>query len=147
MRLIFGGMARDVRLERKATAVSPLVALGVRANGQKVRLVVKAMGGVGSDVCRGVLDSLSGCGLCRPDLPDRCPLTDASYRDHIRGEKPPPAAAGIRPYRCTVNMYLICMCWLPGVGTSKRGRHGQIVGRGAEKTATIDPMFRFIRGI
>jgi hypothetical protein len=46
-----------------------------------------------------------------------------------------------RPYSCTINMYLICMCWLRRVGTVK------IEDRGAEKPATIDPKFGFIRGI
>jgi hypothetical protein len=53
----------------------------------------------------------------------------------------------IRPYRCTINMYLICMCWLRRSAPPKRAVTGRIEDRGAEKTATIDPKFGFIRGI
>jgi len=44
-----------------------------------------------------------------------------------------------------INMYLICMCWLRRVGIAKTGVDRE--DRGAEKTATIDPTFGFIRGI
>jgi len=59
------------------------------------------------------------CG--RPDLPDRCPQPMTCQRPHSQC-KTPPAAAGIRPHRCTINMYLICMCWLRRVGIAKTGR-------------------------
>jgi putative transposase len=44
-RLIFDGTVVRVRLDKKATSMSVLVALGVRADGQKVLLAVKNMGG------------------------------------------------------------------------------------------------------
>src|SRR5271166_1456790 len=45
VRLILDGTVVRVRLDRKATAVSLLVVLGVRADGQKVLLAIKQMGG------------------------------------------------------------------------------------------------------
>jgi len=47
VRLILDGTVVRVRLDRKATNISRLVALGVRRDGQKVLLAVKNMGGVG----------------------------------------------------------------------------------------------------
>ncbi len=44
-RLILDGTVVDVRLDRKATAISLLVVIGVRTDGQKVLLAVKSMGG------------------------------------------------------------------------------------------------------
>jgi putative transposase len=44
-RLILDGTVVRVRLDKKATSISLLVALGVRADGQKVLLAVKNMGG------------------------------------------------------------------------------------------------------
>ena len=44
VRLILDGTAVRVRLDRKATAISLLVVIGVRADGQKVLLSVKSMG-------------------------------------------------------------------------------------------------------
>ena len=45
VRLILDGTVVRVRLDKKATSISPLVALGVRADGQKVLLAIKNMGG------------------------------------------------------------------------------------------------------
>jgi phosphomannomutase len=45
VRLILDGTVVRVRLDKKATSISLLVALGVRADGQKVLLAVKNMGG------------------------------------------------------------------------------------------------------
>jgi putative transposase len=47
-----------VRLDRKTTAISLLVAVGVRTDGQKVLLAVKAMGGESAEAWRAVLDDL-----------------------------------------------------------------------------------------
>jgi putative transposase len=68
VRLILDGTVVDVRLDRKATAISLLVVIGVRADGQKVLLAVKAMGGESSEAWRSVLDDLIGRGLRRPEL-------------------------------------------------------------------------------
>jgi putative transposase len=45
IRLILDGTVVRVRLDKKATAISLLVALGVRRDGQKVLLAIKNMGG------------------------------------------------------------------------------------------------------
>src|SRR5690348_4950318 len=66
VRLILDGTAVRVRLDRKATSVSPLVALGVRRDGQKALLAVKNMGGEGEAARRAVLDDLIARGLQTP---------------------------------------------------------------------------------
>jgi transposase-like protein len=68
VRLILDGTVVDVRLDRKATAISLLVVIGVRADGQKVLLAVKSMGGESSEAWRSVVDDLIGRGLRRPEL-------------------------------------------------------------------------------
>jgi putative transposase len=68
VRLILDGTVVRVRLDRKATAISLLVVIGVRADGQKVLLAVKAMGGESSEAWRAVLDDLIGRGLRRPEF-------------------------------------------------------------------------------
>jgi transposase-like protein len=68
VRLILDGTVVDVRLDRKATAISLLVVIGVRTDGQKVLLAVKSMGGESSEAWRGVLDDLISRGLRRPEL-------------------------------------------------------------------------------
>ena len=49
VRLILDATVVDVRLDRKATAISLLVVIGVRTDGQKVLLAVKSMGGESSE--------------------------------------------------------------------------------------------------
>ena len=66
VRLILDGTAVRVRLDRKATGISLLVALGVRRDGQKVLLAVKNMGGEGEAAWRAVLDDLVARGLRPP---------------------------------------------------------------------------------
>jgi putative transposase len=68
VRLILDGTVVRVRLDRKATAISLLVVIGVRADGQKVLLAVKAMGGESTDAWRAVLDDLVSRGLRRPEF-------------------------------------------------------------------------------
>jgi transposase-like protein len=57
-----------VRLDRKATSFSLLVVIGVRADGQKVLLAIKSMGGESTEAWRTVLDDLIERGLRRPEL-------------------------------------------------------------------------------
>ena len=84
--------------KHKASAISPLVVLGV-GNGQKAPLAVRAMGREDSDAPRSVLEDLIGHGLSRPDLPDSLPANPTMpVSEHIRGATP--ATVGIRPYRC-----------------------------------------------
>ena len=68
VRLILDGTVVRVRLDRKATSISLLVVLGVRADGQKILLAVKNMGGESEAAWRGVLDDLVRRGLRTPEL-------------------------------------------------------------------------------
>jgi putative transposase len=68
LRLILDGTVVRVRLDRKATSISLLVVLGVRADGQKVLLAVKNMGGESEAAWRALLDDLVARGLRTPEL-------------------------------------------------------------------------------
>jgi transposase-like protein len=68
VRLILDGTVVRVRLDRKATAISLLVAIGVRADGQKVLLAIKSMGSESTEAWRMVLDDLIRRGLRPPEL-------------------------------------------------------------------------------
>jgi transposase-like protein len=68
VRLILDGAMVKARIDRKATSVSLLVALGVRADGQKVLLAVKNMGGESEAAWRTLLDDLIKRGMATPDL-------------------------------------------------------------------------------
>jgi transposase-like protein len=67
-RLILDGTVVRVRLDRKATSISLLVALGVRQDGQKILLAVKNMGGESEAAWRTLLDDLVKRGLKTPEL-------------------------------------------------------------------------------
>ena len=68
VRLILDGTVVKVRLDRRATNISLLVVLGVRRDGQKVLLAVKAMGGESEPAWRAVLDDLIARGLRTPEF-------------------------------------------------------------------------------
>ena len=68
VRLILDGTVVKVRLDRKATAISLLIGLGVRRDGQKVVLAIKNMGGETEAAWRAVLDDLLARGLAKPEL-------------------------------------------------------------------------------
>jgi transposase-like protein len=68
VRLILDGTVVRVRLDRQATAISLLVVIGVRADGQKVLLAVRSMGGESAEAWRAVLDDLIKRGLRRPEF-------------------------------------------------------------------------------
>ena len=68
VRLILDGTVVRVRLDRKATSISLLVVIGVRADGQKVLLALKSMGGESTEAWRAVLDDLIKRGLRRPEF-------------------------------------------------------------------------------
>jgi putative transposase len=68
VRLILDGTVVRVRLDRTATNISLLVVLGVRSDGQKVLLSVRAMGGESEAAWRGVLDDLIARGLQPPQF-------------------------------------------------------------------------------
>jgi transposase-like protein len=58
---------RGVLLEQ-ATAISLLIVLGIRRDGQKVVLAIKNMGGESEAAWRAVLDDLLARGLTKPEL-------------------------------------------------------------------------------
>jgi len=68
VRLILDGTVVRVRLDKKATSISLLVALGVRRDGQKVLLAIKNMGGESEAAWRALLDNLVARGLPTPEL-------------------------------------------------------------------------------
>jgi putative transposase len=68
IRLILDGTAVRVRLDKKSTSISLLVALGVRQDGQKVLLAIKNMGGESEAAWRVLLDDLVNRGLKTPEL-------------------------------------------------------------------------------
>ena len=68
VRLILDGTVVRVRLDRKATSLSILVALGIRADGQKVLLGLKSMSGESEAAWRELLDDLCARGLSTPEL-------------------------------------------------------------------------------
>ena len=68
VRLILDGTVVRVRLDRKATSISLLVVIGVRADGQKLLLAAKGMGGESAEAWRVVLDDLIKRGLRRPQF-------------------------------------------------------------------------------
>jgi putative transposase len=80
VRLILDGTVVRVRLDKKATSISLLVALGVREDGQKVLLAVKNMGGESEAAWRVLLDDLVKRGLKTPELVivDGAPGLDAA---------------------------------------------------------------------
>jgi transposase-like protein len=98
VRLILDGTVVRVRLDRKATSMSLLVVMGVRADGQKVLLAIKSMGGESSEAWRTVLDDLIKRGLRRPEflLVDGAPGLDKAI-----------AAVweGVPVQRCTVHKH------------------------------------------
>jgi putative transposase len=98
VRLILDGTVVRVRLDRKATSISLLVVLGVRADGQKVLLAIKSMGGESAEAWRTVLGDLIKRGLRRPEflIVDGAPGLDkaiASVWD------------GVPMQRCTVHKH------------------------------------------
>lgn len=98
VRLILDGTVVRVRLDRKATSISLLVVLGVRADGQKVLLAIRSMGGESAEAWRTVLGDLIKRGLRRPEflIVDGAPGLDkaiASVWD------------GVPVQRCTVHKH------------------------------------------
>ncbi len=62
------GTVVRVRLDRRATSIALLVALGVRADGRKVLLAIRSMGGESEAAWRALLDDLVKRGLKQPEL-------------------------------------------------------------------------------
>ena len=68
VRLILDGTVIKTRLDRKATNISVLAAIGVRRDGQKILLSIKNMGGESTAAWRQFLDDLEARGLQRPEF-------------------------------------------------------------------------------
>lgn len=68
VRLILDGTVIRTRLDRKATNISVLAAIGVRRDGQKVLLSIRNMGGESTAAWRQLLDDLDARGLKRPEF-------------------------------------------------------------------------------
>ena len=68
VRLILDGTVIRTRLDKKATNISVLAAIGVRRDGQKVLLSIRHMGGESTAAWRQFLDDLDARGLKRPDF-------------------------------------------------------------------------------
>ena len=68
LRLILDGTVVRARVDRKATAISLLIVLGIRRDGQKVLLAIRSMGGESEAAWRTVLDDLVARGLKKPAL-------------------------------------------------------------------------------
>jgi transposase-like protein len=68
VRLVLDGTVVRVRLDRKATAISLPVVLGIRRDGQKVLLAARNMGGESEAAWRAVLDDLVARGLRTPEF-------------------------------------------------------------------------------
>ena len=61
VRRILDGTVVRVRLDRRATSISLLLALGVRADGPKVLLAIRSVGGESEAAWRALLDDLIKC--------------------------------------------------------------------------------------
>ena len=68
VRLILDGTVVHVRLDGHSTVLSILVAMGVRPDGQKMLLVLKALAGESEAAWRDLLQDLESLGLSRPEL-------------------------------------------------------------------------------
>jgi transposase-like protein len=68
VRLILDGTVVKTRLDRKATAISVLAAIGVRRDGQKILLSIRNMGGESQAAWRAFLDDLDARGLKAPEF-------------------------------------------------------------------------------
>ncbi|PWL19995.1 MAG: IS256 family transposase, partial [Altererythrobacter sp. XM-24bin4] len=68
VRLILDGTVIKTRIDKKATNISVLAAIGVRRDGQKVLLSIKNMGGESTAAWRQFLDDLDARGMKRPEF-------------------------------------------------------------------------------
>jgi len=68
IRLILDGTVIKTRIDKKATNISVLAAIGVRRDGQKVLLSIRNMGGESTAAWRQFLDDLDARGLRKPEF-------------------------------------------------------------------------------
>ena len=82
VRLILDGTVIKTRLDRKATNISVLAAIGVRRDGQKILLSIRHMGGESTSAWRQFLDDLDARGLETARLRHRRRRAGARGRAH-----------------------------------------------------------------
>ena len=68
VRLILDGTVVRAKIDRKATAISLLVAIGVRRDGQKVLLALRNMGGESTAAWTALLEDMTRRGLKAPEF-------------------------------------------------------------------------------
>jgi putative transposase len=68
VRLILDGTVVKTRIDRKASAISVLAAIGVRRDGQKILLSIRTMGGESKAAWRAFLDDLDARSLKAPEF-------------------------------------------------------------------------------
>jgi Transposase, Mutator family len=110
VRLILDGTVVRVRLDRKATAISLLVVIGVHADGQKLLLAVKAWaeraprpGGRCSTISSGVAcdGPRSSSSMARPALKPRSPRCGTACRSNAARSTSTATSWHMRPSGCT----------------------------------------------
>ncbi len=108
VRLILDGTVVKTRVDRKATNISVLAAIGVRRDGQKVLLSIANMGGESTAAWRQFLDDLDVRGLKRPDfvIVDGAPGLEAALAQ-LWGED-------LTMQRCTVHKHRNLLAHAPG---------------------------------
>ena len=114
IRLILDGTVVRVRLDRKATAISLLVVLGVRRDGQKVLLAVKNMGGESEAAWRAILDDLVGRGLRTP--------SSSSLTAHRDWRRPSPRSGLTCPLNAARFISTGTCSPMPRTGCTRRSR-------------------------
>jgi putative transposase len=95
VRLVLDGAVVKARLDRKATAISVLAAIGVRRDGQKILVSIRNMGGESRAAWRTFLDDLDARGLTAPEfvIVDGAPGLEAALAE-LWPDAPGPALHG-----------------------------------------------------